>query len=571
VHRDVSPQNILIGVDGVARLTDFGIAKATSRLTVTRDGQLKGKIAYMAPEQTKRVEIDRRVDIFAMGIITWEMLASRKLFTGESDVEVLNQLLFEPIPRSKESAPGIPPAIDAAVMKALERDPAKRYATAAEFADALERASKVLGGPANARTVAAHLQKVSAEKIARDRARVSNAGTPTIPGEGQSIASRVRRATGNFPAANTGQHSTNTGQHGAIELPDEPSRPGTPAPAANAPVRSPKATMVGIPPAPPLPPTSTGPAIKATPSNPPAAPIVSADQTLVDDDEDIPTSAVVRTKEMAEALGVPNRAMPSTKTPGGPEPLASVPAATANSFQPAPAVGPPPLLLTKPASVPPAANVTPVSTSVPVERDAPGNGRRNLFIVMTLVLIAGGVGTAALLARTTNGGANNAPANAPTQTNRVATPPPSTAATTTQSPPSIPTEPVAPPSAIPSAPPIAAAPGATNAEPPPSTNVAANSPAPTNAASNANPPAATANGSNAEAPTQPAHAATNAGGTSARSTHTTSTHASSAAHGGSHGGATSTSSGTAHSTGHGSAGHSTHDDDPFGTDNPYQR
>ncbi|MFO0648673.1 MAG: protein kinase [Polyangiales bacterium] len=177
VHRDVSPQNVLLGTDGAARLTDFGIAKAASRLSMTRDGQLKGKISYMAPEQTRRGEVDRRADVFAMGVVVWEVLAGRRLFSGETDVEVLNQLLFEPIPRLKDHAPSLPSMLEQTVMRALERDPATRYASAAQFGDALDRATRMLGGPANHRVVAAFIQKVAGERIARERGRISS-GAP---------------------------------------------------------------------------------------------------------------------------------------------------------------------------------------------------------------------------------------------------------------------------------------------------------------------------------------------------------------------------------------------------------
>lgn len=179
VHRDVSPQNILVGADGSSRLTDFGIAKAASRLSMTRDGQLKGKISYMAPEQTRRVELDRRVDVFTMGIVIWEVLAGRRLFSGESDVEVLNQLLFEPIPRLKDHAPSLPSTVEQAVMRALDREPAQRYRSALEFAEALEQAMRVMGGAAPHRVVAGFVQKFAGDRIARERGRITSGSPPS--------------------------------------------------------------------------------------------------------------------------------------------------------------------------------------------------------------------------------------------------------------------------------------------------------------------------------------------------------------------------------------------------------
>lgn len=262
VHRDVSPQNILISVDGSVKLVDFGIAKATARLSITRDGQLKGKIAYMAPEQTKRAEIDRRVDVFAMGIITWEMLTAKKLFNGESDVEVLNQLLFEPIPRLREVAPSVPASLDSVIARALERDPTKRFSTALEFADALERASKIFGGPANNKVVSAYLQKVSGEKLAKDRARIA-AGTPPVPENAGTPTGVKRRNTGQFNIPNS--------------LPGA-AIPAPPPPPAPPPSPVKKATMMGI----------------GGPVAPRPSPSFEAGPSLLDDDEDVPTQAIVR-------------------------------------------------------------------------------------------------------------------------------------------------------------------------------------------------------------------------------------------------------------------------------------
>ena len=145
VHRDVSPHNIMVGVDGVTRLTDFGIVRAEERIGNTRDGQLKGKLSYMAPEQTTSEPVDRRVDIFTAGIVLWECLASKRLFRGNTDAEVLRNLLDAPIPRLREVSPGYPQALDDVLARALRRDPDERFDNAAEFAEALEEAGEGLG------------------------------------------------------------------------------------------------------------------------------------------------------------------------------------------------------------------------------------------------------------------------------------------------------------------------------------------------------------------------------------------------------------------------------------------
>jgi serine/threonine protein kinase len=170
VHRDVSPHNILVSVDGVSRLTDFGIARAASRLAVTRTGQLKGKIAYMAPEQARSEKIDRRADVFAMGICLWEMLVGHRLFKADADGDTLNRLLYEPIPRADEANPEVPHELAEVCARALLRDLSKRYPTAAEFSDALETAANSIDALASHREVAACVKEVLGTDLSERRA-----------------------------------------------------------------------------------------------------------------------------------------------------------------------------------------------------------------------------------------------------------------------------------------------------------------------------------------------------------------------------------------------------------------
>jgi serine/threonine-protein kinase len=169
VHRDVSPQNILVGINGTARITDFGVARATTRLSSTRSGQLKGKLAYMAPEQARGGLIDRRADLFAIATVLWEVLADKRLFKGEGEADTLNRVLFEPIPRLAEVAPEVHESLEAITMKSLERDPQKRYPTAAVFADELEKAARAIHQLASVREVAEYVQKVMGQEIAQQR------------------------------------------------------------------------------------------------------------------------------------------------------------------------------------------------------------------------------------------------------------------------------------------------------------------------------------------------------------------------------------------------------------------
>ena len=168
VHRDISPHNIMVGTDGIARLTDFGVAKAEVRLSTTREGQFKGKLAYMSPEHASSGETDQRSDLFSMGIILWECLTGRRLFRSENHAATLNLICLEPIPSPSSVDPSLAP-FDALLAKALDRDPAQRFQTAEDFADAVEHQAPGAGGLATARTVAKMVRSYAAEKLAKDR------------------------------------------------------------------------------------------------------------------------------------------------------------------------------------------------------------------------------------------------------------------------------------------------------------------------------------------------------------------------------------------------------------------
>jgi serine/threonine-protein kinase len=139
VHRDVSPQNVLVGADGVARVLDFGVAKAVGRAHTTGTGHLKGKVPYMAPEQL-RGNVSPRTDVFAASIVLWETLTTRRLFTGDNEGEILENVNKLEIPRPNDVVDGAPPALEDVVMRGLSRDPEERWPTAREMALAVETA-----------------------------------------------------------------------------------------------------------------------------------------------------------------------------------------------------------------------------------------------------------------------------------------------------------------------------------------------------------------------------------------------------------------------------------------------
>ncbi|WP_437774841.1 serine/threonine-protein kinase [Sorangium sp. So ce1097] len=138
VHRDVSPHNVLVGEDGVARVLDFGVAKSAGRAQITRDGQLKGKLAYMSPEQIAGEPLDRRADVYAAGVVLWETLTGERLFEGRGEALSILRLLQAGVDPPSARRPGVPPELEAITLRALARVPEDRFPTARAMALALE-------------------------------------------------------------------------------------------------------------------------------------------------------------------------------------------------------------------------------------------------------------------------------------------------------------------------------------------------------------------------------------------------------------------------------------------------
>ncbi len=164
VHRDYSPQNILVGTDGMARLTDFGIAKARGGER-TATGILKGKIAYMSPEQALGDPLDRRADVWAAGVVAWEVLAGKRLFGKQDDVRGLLKLLNETPPRLTDARPDIPQQLDDVIANALSKDLDRRTPTAAQLAKQLREAWQTIGGVAEMNDVAAYVTELTSSRL----------------------------------------------------------------------------------------------------------------------------------------------------------------------------------------------------------------------------------------------------------------------------------------------------------------------------------------------------------------------------------------------------------------------
>ncbi len=166
VHRDISPQNILVGFDGGVKLIDFGVAKAAGRAQHTATGVLKGKFPYMSPEQAEGEELDGRSDVFALGIVLWELLCDKRLFKGDSDVMSQRLVKACQVPKPSELNTQLPPDLDAIVLKSLARDRNQRFQTAQELREAIEAYCLKAQIPASASHLATFMQKLYADKIA---------------------------------------------------------------------------------------------------------------------------------------------------------------------------------------------------------------------------------------------------------------------------------------------------------------------------------------------------------------------------------------------------------------------
>ncbi|MGK4001577.1 serine/threonine-protein kinase [Sorangium sp. So ce1036] len=195
VHRDVSPHNLLVGEDGVPRVLDFGVAKAAGRAQITRDGQIKGKLAYMPPEQIAGEPLDRRADVYAAGVVLWETLTGERLFEGRGEALSILRLLQAGVDPPSARRPGVPPALEAVTLRALARDPGDRFPTARAMALALE----ATGLAASTSEVSAWVTSLVGTSLAERAARIVEIeqvrATPVASLPPEAIAAEIPEAS----------------------------------------------------------------------------------------------------------------------------------------------------------------------------------------------------------------------------------------------------------------------------------------------------------------------------------------------------------------------------------------
>lgn len=223
VHRDISPSNILVSFDGVTKLIDFGVAKARGRFAETRTGVVKGKVSYMSPEQCQGEELDRRSDVFALGILLHELTTNQRLFREANEFLVLRRIIDEDAPRPSTRIENYPLALEGIVMRALARNLDDRYQNAQDLADALTAFVAENGLDASRESLAVYMQSQFSESVQAWRDTLTQlASRPRAMGkDGWRSKSRsgsnawtMRAPSPNLASADTGTGSGQSGLDG---------------------------------------------------------------------------------------------------------------------------------------------------------------------------------------------------------------------------------------------------------------------------------------------------------------------------------------------------------------------
>jgi eukaryotic-like serine/threonine-protein kinase len=205
VHRDVSPQNVMVGTDGVARVIDFGIAHAAGRMHIAREG--KGKLAYTAPEVVRGSAVARTADVYSAAVVLWEMLVGRRLFSGENDANLIERVLFADVARPSRLACHVPAVLDEIVLRGLARNPTKRFATARAMARAIEKVVPL----ADVSEVGEWVQRLAGSSLAERARKIVAIETGAVEAGSSSFGVDIADQSGDLPAL---PPSLTAGPHG---------------------------------------------------------------------------------------------------------------------------------------------------------------------------------------------------------------------------------------------------------------------------------------------------------------------------------------------------------------------
>jgi serine/threonine-protein kinase len=248
VHRDATPSNIIVTYYGAVKMVDFGVAKTSGKVHQTLSGQVKGKLSYLSPEQVQGEDVDRRTDVFCLGIVLWELLTGRKLFSRADAASAVAAVLHEAPPPPSALRPDVPPELDAIVLKALAKAPAERFQTAGDLEDALDSYFALRSGRPTAKHLAAFLEGLFGKERADAKRGIAQGRDLT------TNISVVMKLLSPAPGSGSGSNPMVSGS-GRIVLPGAAgSSPSGSAPGGSSSQRLPSLSSVGEAPAPAAPP-----------------------------------------------------------------------------------------------------------------------------------------------------------------------------------------------------------------------------------------------------------------------------------------------------------------------------